>query len=61
MLVCRNQSCAAHWTAEEVEFRNEGQGLMFRCPVCGARNPVNKIVKADGTIEYDQRGASFTN
>lgn len=55
MFVCLNQSCGAQWLPTEVVIKNEGQGPLFRCPLCGSRNPVMASHRADGTIEYKQR------
>lgn len=54
MFTCRNQSCQAQWEPAEVVIKNEGQGLLFRCPMCGARNYVEKFEADDGTILYEQ-------
>ncbi|QET02026.1 MULTISPECIES: hypothetical protein [Cupriavidus] len=54
MFVCQNQPCGAQWQPSEVTIKNEGQGFLFRCPMCGARNPVQARQKRDGTIEYRQ-------
>jgi DNA-directed RNA polymerase subunit RPC12/RpoP len=52
MLTCRNQSCRAQWEQAEVQIHNEGQGLMYRCPLCGSRNYVQPVTKKDGSIVY---------
>jgi len=52
--VCRNQSCGASWEPSEVAIHNEGQGLLFRCPLCGARNYVERVEAKDGTATYVQ-------
>ncbi|WP_432721392.1 hypothetical protein R0381_002487 [Jeongeupia wiesaeckerbachi] len=54
MFTCLNQACEAKWKPEEVEIRNEGQGELFRCPLCRARNFVTRSVKADGSVVYKQ-------
>jgi predicted RNA-binding Zn-ribbon protein involved in translation (DUF1610 family) len=54
MFVCGNQACGARWKADEVQIRNEGQGLVFRCPQCGARNHVEARTAADGSTVYRQ-------
>ena len=54
MLTCRNQSCQAQWEPADVIIKNEGQGLLFRCPMCGARNYVEKFEAEDGTVVYEQ-------
>ncbi|WP_200915324.1 hypothetical protein [Jeongeupia sp. HS-3] len=55
MFTCLNtQSCDAQWKPEEVTIKNEGQGELFRCPLCGARNPVIRNVKPDGRVIYKQ-------
>jgi len=52
--VCRNQSCGTPWEPNEVVIRNEGQGLLFRCPLCGARNYVERFDAEDGSVVYEQ-------
>lgn len=54
MFVCQNQPCGAQWSPEEVEIRNEGQGPLFRCPLCGARNHLEAREGADGALKYRQ-------
>ncbi|GAA5786029.1 hypothetical protein GCM10007860_27350 [Chitiniphilus shinanonensis] len=54
MFTCLNQSCGAQWKPEEVTIKNEGQGELFRCPLCGARNRVLRSVKPDGRVVYKQ-------
>lgn len=54
MLTCRNQSCGAQWALADVTIKNEGQGDMFRCVVCGARNPVTRRVLPDGTVVVEE-------
>ena len=54
MFTCRNQSCGASWEQSEVVIKNEGQGLLFRCPMCGARNYVDRIEAEDGSVVYEQ-------
>lgn len=54
MFVCQNQPCGAQWKPAEVTIKNEGQGPLFRCPLCGARNYVQASQRRDGTIEYRQ-------
>lgn len=54
MFTCRNQSCQAKWEQSDLVFKNEGQGLLFRCPMCGARNYVEKVEAEGGTIVYEQ-------
>lgn len=54
MFTCRNQSCQAQWDPADVVIKNEGQGLLFRCPMCGARNYVEKLEADDGTVVYEQ-------
>lgn len=54
MFTCKNQSCGAQWDPSEVEIHNEGQGILFRCPMCGARNYVEQVTKKDGTVVYEQ-------
>ena len=52
--ICRNQSCQAPWNLSEVKLKDEGQGLLFRCPMCGARNYVERFEGDDGTVVYEQ-------
>ncbi|NOV24142.1 hypothetical protein E5S69_11530 [Cupriavidus necator] len=54
MFVCGNQACGARWEQDEVQIRDEGQGLVFRCPQCGARNHVEARTAADGSTRYRQ-------
>lgn len=54
VFTCRNQSCQAQWQPSDVVIKNEGQGLLFRCPMCGARNYVEKFETEDGTVVYEQ-------
>ncbi|WP_153098784.1 hypothetical protein [Paraburkholderia hayleyella] len=54
MFTCRNQSCEARWEQAEVLIKNEGQGLLFRCPMCGARNYVERFDGEEGVIVYEQ-------
>ncbi|SAL42833.1 hypothetical protein AWB74_01755 [Caballeronia arvi] len=54
MFTCRNQSCGAEWEPSDVVIKNEGQGLLFRCPMCGARNYVERHQADDGTATYEQ-------
>lgn len=58
MFVCGNQACGASWEPDEVQIRDEGQGLMFRCPQCGARNHVVARTAKDGSTSYRQVPAS---
>jgi uncharacterized Zn finger protein len=53
---CRNQSCQAQWALSDVVIKNEGQGLLFRCPMCGARNYVEQVQAhtQDGAAQYEQ-------
>jgi uncharacterized Zn finger protein len=51
---CRNQSCEAQWEQADVVIKNEGQGLLFRCPMCGARNYVERFDADDGSVVYEQ-------
>ncbi|MCY0389452.1 hypothetical protein OVY01_20100 [Robbsia sp. Bb-Pol-6] len=57
MFTCRNQPCRSEWELSDVDIHDEGQGLLFRCPVCGARNKVEQIAAADGTTRYEQSGS----
>jgi hypothetical protein len=54
VFTCRNQSCGAQWAQSDVVIKNEGQGLLFRCPMCGARNYMERFDADDGTIVYEQ-------
>ncbi|SOY56647.1 conserved protein of unknown function [Cupriavidus taiwanensis] len=58
MFVCGNQACGASWEPDEVQIRDEGQGLVFRCPQCGARNHVVARTAKDGSTSYRQVAAS---
>nr|WP_232348117.1 hypothetical protein [Cupriavidus taiwanensis] len=37
-----------------MQIRDEGQGLVFRCPQCGARNHVVARTAKDGSTSYRQ-------
>lgn len=54
VFTCRNQSCEAQWEQSDVVIKNEGQGLLFRCPMCGARNYVERFDAEDGSVLYEQ-------
>ncbi|WP_432259853.1 hypothetical protein [Cupriavidus sp. TMH.W2] len=54
MFVCGNQACGARWELDEIQIRNEGQGPVFRCPQCGARNHVEARTARDGSTVYRQ-------
>jgi hypothetical protein len=54
MYTCRNQPCGAQWEASDLEFKNEGQGYFFRCPLCGSRNKVVEHTADDGARTYEQ-------
>jgi hypothetical protein len=54
VFTCRNQSCDAQWEQSDVVIKNEGQGLLFRCPMCGARNYVERFDADDGSVLYEQ-------
>ena len=54
MFTCRNQSCGAQWAQADVVVKNEGQGLLFRCPMCGARNYVERVDTQDGSVVFQQ-------
>jgi hypothetical protein len=54
MFTCRNQPCRSEWALSDVDIHNEGQGLLFRCPICGARNKVIRHDAEDGTVTYKQ-------
>lgn len=55
MFTCKNQSCGTQWQQSDVVIKNEGQGLLFRCALCGARNYVERFEADDGTVVYVQR------
>lgn len=52
---CQNQSCGARWKSDEISIVNEGQGPLFRCPICNSRNRLVTRVEPDGTTVYRQR------
>lgn len=52
--VCINQPCRAEWQLSDVDIHNEGQGLLFRCPMCGARNKVTRVDDVEGEARYMQ-------
>jgi hypothetical protein len=54
MFTCRNQSCGTPWEPTEVVIKNEGQGLLFICPLCGARNYVERFEADDGSAVFKQ-------
>nr|WP_218901133.1 hypothetical protein [Paraburkholderia bryophila] len=54
VFTCRNQPCNARWEQSDVVIKNEGQGLLFRCPMCGARNYVERFDGEDGSVLYEQ-------
>lgn len=54
MFTCKNQSCSTQWELSDVVIKDEGQGPLFRCAVCGARNYVKRIETKDGTVVYKQ-------
>ena len=58
MFTCQNQSCRAQWKPADVTIKNEGQGDMFRCPICNARNKVVRSTKSDGHVVYKQPRSS---
>lgn len=53
VFTCRNQSCGAQWQPSDVVIKDEGQGLLFRCPICGARNYVERS-ETNGRVVYKQ-------
>ena len=55
MFTCRNRSCQATWERKDVTVVNEGQGPLFRCPICGARNMLVAKTRPNGEIVYTQR------
>jgi uncharacterized Zn finger protein len=54
MFTCRNQSCGQSWQLSDVVIKDEGQGLLFRCPMCGARNYVERFEDDEGHVLYEQ-------
>jgi hypothetical protein len=54
VFTCRNQPCGEQWEMSDVVIKNEGQGLLFRCPMCGARNYVERFDGEDGSVLYEQ-------
>ncbi|MEA3121424.1 MAG: hypothetical protein QOH33_979 [Paraburkholderia sp.] len=42
------------WEQSDVVIKNEGQGLLFRCPMCGARNYVERLDTHESSIVYKQ-------
>lgn len=52
--ICRNQSCGNPWEPSDVVIKNEGQGPLFRCPMCGARNYLEVFEDDDGNPVYEQ-------
>ncbi|CAG9168705.1 hypothetical protein CURE108131_09285 [Cupriavidus respiraculi] len=55
MFTCQNQSCQTTWERKDVTVVNEGQGPLFRCPICGARNMLVAKTRPDGEVVYTQR------
>ncbi|MCA8485183.1 hypothetical protein LGM85_14690 [Burkholderia multivorans] len=58
MFTCRNQSCGTQWETSDVVIKDEGQGLLFRCPLCGARNYVERFEDDEGNVVYEQMEGS---
>jgi uncharacterized Zn finger protein len=54
VFTCKNQSCGTQWELSDVVIKDEGQGPLFRCPLCGARNYVKRLEADDGTVVYRQ-------
>jgi len=54
VFTCKNQSCRTQWALSDVVIQDEGQGPLFRCPLCGARNYVKRREAKDGTVVYKQ-------
>ena len=54
MFTCRNQSCGQEWAETDVVLKDEGQGLLFRCAMCGARNYVERFEDDEGRVVYEQ-------
>lgn len=54
MFTCINQSCRAQWEPSDVVIKDESQGPLFRCALCGARNYVKRVETKDGRVIYKQ-------
>jgi len=54
VFTCRNQSCGTQWETSDVVIKDEGQGLLFRCPLCGARNYLERFEDDEGNVVYEQ-------
>jgi hypothetical protein len=54
VFTCRNQSCGTQWEQSDVVIKDEGQGLLFRCPLCGARNYLERFEDDEGNVVYEQ-------
>lgn len=54
MFTCRNQSCGTQWEQSDVVIKDEGQGLLFRCPLCGARNYLERFEDDEGKVVSEQ-------
>ena len=54
MFTCRNKTCEAQWEESDVVIKNEGQGLLFRCPLCATRNYLERFEGEDGSVLYEQ-------
>ncbi|AEA62675.1 conserved hypothetical protein [Burkholderia gladioli] len=54
LFTCRNQSCGTPWELADVVIKDEGQGDLFRCPLCGARNYLYRYEDENGNPVYEQ-------
>ena len=54
VLTCINQSCGTQWQLSDVVIKDEGQGPLFRCALCGARNYLKRVETKDGRVIYKQ-------
>ena len=54
MFTCINQSCGTQWELSDIVIKDEGQGPLFRCALCGARNYVKRVETKDGRVIYKQ-------
>jgi hypothetical protein len=54
VFTCRNKTCETKWEESDVVIKNEGQGLLFRCPLCATRNYLERFEGEDGSVLYEQ-------
>ncbi|CAJ0890249.1 hypothetical protein R77564_03442 [Ralstonia sp. LMG 32965] len=54
VFTCINQSCGTQWQLSDVVIKDEGQGPLFRCALCGARNYLKRVETKDGRVIYKQ-------